>query len=73
MLHARAGCRRASSQAKAGASPRAGLLLFLLEDVAQRTLAGAHRVLQRGAQETIGGPPAATRDELQEEMKTKSL
>lgn len=56
VIHARA-CRRhrrRHAEACAGARAGAGLLLFLLEDVAQGALAGTRGgVLQRGAQETV--------------------
>ncbi len=73
MVHSRARCPRAARHAETGASPRASasLLFFLLKHVAQGALAGSHRVLQRGTQETVGRPRAVTWDELDGEEKVK--
>lgn len=52
VVHPGACCSSAPGHAETGARPSAGagLLLFILEYVAQGALAGSHRVLQRGAQ-----------------------
>lgn len=66
VIHAGARCPAAPGQAQAGTGPcaRAGLLLFLLKDVTQGTVARTNGLLQSGAQEAVGGPGAVTWDEL---------
>lgn len=63
VIHAGARCPAAPGQAQAGTG-RAGLLLFLLKDVTQGTVARTNGLLQSGAQEAVGGPGTVTWDEL---------
>lgn len=62
-------CATGHAQTGAGPCASAGLLLFLLEHVAQGALAGSHRVLQRWAQEAVSSPGAETWGELDGEKR----